>query len=96
MAKKGEAKGRRPGAWQTSSAYSLAVAILIAARKDAQMTQREVTGILGKNPSWLAKIERKERRMDLVEFISIARALGIKEGDLLRAISAQLPKKLDI
>jgi transcriptional regulator with XRE-family HTH domain len=60
------------------------------------MTQRQLAAKLGKPPSWVAKIEGKERRVDLVEFIAIARAIGMKERDLLDEISASLPKRLDV
>jgi transcriptional regulator with XRE-family HTH domain len=60
------------------------------------MTQRDVAEALGKPPSWIARIETKERRMDVIEFVAIARALEIKEHDLLRDIASALPRKLDI
>lgn len=60
------------------------------------MTQREVAKVLNKPPSWIARIESRERRMDLVEFIAIVRALGSKEGDLLREITAALPKRIEV
>lgn len=88
-------KGKGPGAWQTSKAYELAIATIVAARKEAGLTQRNVVEVLGKEPSWLAKIEKKERRMDLIEFIALSRALRIKEVDLLKAIIAVLPKQLE-
>jgi transcriptional regulator with XRE-family HTH domain len=60
------------------------------------MTQRDVAQVLNKPPSWIGRIESRERRMDLVEFIAIARALGHKEIELLREIGAALPKRLDV
>jgi transcriptional regulator with XRE-family HTH domain len=60
------------------------------------MTQRDVAAVLGKPPSWVARIESKERRVDLVEFIAIARAIGSNEADLLQAISAALPRRIEI
>jgi transcriptional regulator with XRE-family HTH domain len=70
--------------------------VLVDSRKKAGMTQRDLATKLGKPPSWVAKVERGERRLDLVEFIAVARALGLKETDLLRAITAGLPKRLEI
>jgi transcriptional regulator with XRE-family HTH domain len=89
-------KGKGPGTWQSSAAYQTALDAIIAVRKSSGMTQRDVAKALDKPPSWVAKIESKERRLDLVEFIAIARALKMKEADLLRAVSAALPRRLDI
>jgi transcriptional regulator with XRE-family HTH domain len=89
-------KGKGPGTWQSSAAYQIALNRIVAARNEAGMTQRQVAESLGKPASWIAKIESKERRLDIVEFIAIARALRIKEGDLLRSISADLPRRLEI
>lgn len=89
-------KGKGPGAWQSSAAYQTALKHLVEARKSAGMTQRDVATALGKPPSWIARIESKERRMDLIEFVAIARALGSKEADLLRNITAALPKRIEI
>jgi transcriptional regulator with XRE-family HTH domain len=60
------------------------------------MTQRDLAAELGKKPSWVAKVEQRERRLDLVEFIAVARATGLKEIDLLRTIVADLPRRLEI
>lgn len=89
-------KGKGPGAWQRSVAYRTVLTKLVEARKSAGLTQRDVALALGKPPSWIARVESKERRLDVVEFIALARALKLKELDLLRAISADLPKKLEI
>lgn len=89
-------KGKGPGAWQSSAAYSTILRTIVEARKAAGMTQRDVAATLGKPPSWIARIESRERRMDLLEFIAIARDLNVRETDLLREVSGALPRKLDI
>jgi transcriptional regulator with XRE-family HTH domain len=66
------------------------------ARTDAGLTQRDLAARLKKEPSWVAKIELGERRLDIVEFIAIARALGLKEDDLLRKLAHGLPKSPEI
>lgn len=95
MASKRGGKGKGPGAWQTSAAYQAALDKIIDARNKAKLTQRQLAERLGKPPSWVGKIESKERRLDLIEFIALARALGLKETDLLRAIGSILPKQLE-
>ena len=88
-------KGKGPGAWQTSSAYDAAIAKLTATRKQADLTQRDLARKLGKPASWIAKIEGKERRLDIIEFVAIARALNLNEADLLRKLTHGLPKTFE-
>jgi len=96
VATKRGGKGKGPGTWQTSAAYRTAIIKLVAARDAAGLTQRDLAARLGKPPSWVAKIEGRERRLDLLEFIAIARALGLKEVDLLREIVRVMPKMIDV
>ncbi|EMY76593.1 DNA-binding helix-turn-helix protein [Leptospira weilii serovar Ranarum str. ICFT] len=49
---------------------------LIAARKDAELTQLEVAERLGEPQSYISKIESGERRLDVIEFWRIYKILG--------------------
>jgi ribosome-binding protein aMBF1 (putative translation factor) len=89
-------QGRSAGKWVTSPSYRIAIVKLVGARHKAGMTQRDLADALGKPHSWVAKVEQGERRLDLVEFIAVARALGLKEADLLKIIAADLPKRIEI
>jgi transcriptional regulator with XRE-family HTH domain len=60
--------------------------LLIAARKRAGLTQRHVAEALQRPQSFVAKYEGGERRLDVVEFIAVARALGADPLRLLRAL----------
>jgi transcriptional regulator with XRE-family HTH domain len=83
--------------WVSSPAYDAAIRTLIAARNRQGLSQRAVEGRLGKSfHGFIAKIERKERQMNLVEFIAIARALGLPEKDLFADVVQALPDELDI
>lgn len=46
---------------------------LIQARKEAGLSQREVSAQMGKVPSWTGKCETGERRVDVVELVHLAR-----------------------
>ena len=59
---------------------------LVAARRGAGITQQMVADRLGKPQSFVAKYERGERRLDVVEFIAVAQALGISSLDILAEI----------
>lgn len=81
-------------AWVTSEAYRLMISALVAARVDASIGQRELARRLGRPPSWLNKIERLERRLDILEFAAIARAIGLSPAELMAKVSADLPTPL--
>jgi transcriptional regulator with XRE-family HTH domain len=72
------------------------MAKIVDARNSAGLTQRDLAKKLGKPASFIGKIEAGERRLDLIEFVAIARAIGISEADLLQAVTAELPKRLEI
>ena len=48
------------------------------------MVQQELADKLGKPQSFVAKFERGERRIDVIEFIAIARAIGRDPMRLLK------------
>ena len=61
--------------------------LLIQARKDAGMTQIELAAKLSRPQSFVSKFERGERRLDVIEFLDIARALGFDPVHFLRKIA---------
>jgi transcriptional regulator with XRE-family HTH domain len=62
---------------------------MIAARKRAGLTQRELADLLHKPQSFVAKYEGGERRIDVVEFLAISRAIGADPLRLLKALMRQ-------
>ena len=50
------------------------------------LTQAELAGRLRRPQSYVAKVETGERRLDVVEFVEYARAIGMKPEDLLALI----------
>ena len=59
---------------------------LVAARERAGFTQQQLADKLGKHQSFVAKYEGGERRIDVIEFLHIARALGFDAARAIRAI----------
>ena len=57
---------------------------LIAARKRQELTQQTVADLLGKPQSFVSKYESGERRLDVIEFIHLAKVLGDDPIRLLR------------
>ena len=57
--------------------------LLIKARKAAGLTQVELAKRLGEFQSFVSRYERGERRLDVVEFLEVAKAIGIDPRRLL-------------
>jgi len=51
---------------------------LVASRREAGLTQRQLAERLNKPHTFVAKVEVGERRLDVVEFVAIAKALKIE------------------
>jgi transcriptional regulator with XRE-family HTH domain len=64
--------------------YGRCLAGLVAARRKAGVTQTELAQRLGRPQSFVAKYEGRERRLDVAEFVLIARELGADPIKLLR------------
>ena len=82
--------------WVSSPSYKTAIAALVTARHLSGKTQREIATVIGKPPSFVAKVETGERRLDFVEFIVLARALGRDPATLLGEIAGELGGPVEI
>ncbi len=66
--------------------YDRFLALLIKARKDAKVTQDEVAEKLNRPQSFVSKYENGERRVDVIEFLQIAQAIGFDPVGFIRKI----------
>ncbi|WP_253609315.1 MULTISPECIES: helix-turn-helix domain-containing protein [unclassified Bradyrhizobium] len=67
-----------------SAEYRRLIALLVAVRHKAGIRQHALANKLGKPQSFVAKYEGVERRLDVIEFIAIAEALGADPAKLFR------------
>lgn len=58
--------------------------LLVSARKESGLTQADVALRLKRPQSFVSKYEHGERRLDLVEFLEVATALGVDPIRFLR------------
>ena len=72
-----------------SAEYARLIEILVAARHRSGVRQQALAKKLGRPQSFIAKYEGGERRIDVVEFIAIARALGADPIKLFREFVAR-------
>ena len=64
--------------------------LLIAARNKVGLTQQKLAKRLGKPQSFVAKYEGGERRLDVIEFITIARAIGADPLRIMRTLAQKV------
>lgn len=76
-----------------STEYKQFVRQLIAARKNADLTQQDIATALKKPQSFVSKYERAERRLDVVEFLGIARIIGLDPSAFFRDLGKSTPKR---
>jgi transcriptional regulator with XRE-family HTH domain len=79
-------RARRIGKSIHSLGQAALCELLIEARGRAGLTQQQLAKKLGKNQSFVAKYEGGERRVDVLEFLTIARAIGADPTRLLKAL----------
>lgn len=60
--------------------------VMIEARKAKGLTQTELAAALKRTQTFVSNYERGERRLGLVDFVLIARTLGIEPTELLRRL----------
>lgn len=70
-------------------AHKTLIELLIAARQKAGLTQQQLASQLGRPQSYVAKYEGGERRLDVVEFIELTRALDLEAGRAVREVAAR-------
>ncbi len=69
-----------------SEANRLLRALVLEARVQAGLTQRDLAERLGRPQSFVAKYELGERRLDVIEFSTVVRAIGADPVELLREL----------
>lgn len=69
-----------------TSRYQTLRTLLIEARREAGLTQVELAAKLSRPQSFVSKYERGERRLDLVEFLEVADALGFQPAQFIKKL----------
>jgi transcriptional regulator with XRE-family HTH domain len=60
-----------------SKGHRALIDILVESRQQAGLTQRDLAARLKRPHSFVGRIEAGERRVDVIEFIEIARVMGL-------------------
>lgn len=51
-----------------------------------ELTQMDVAKRLREHQSWVARLESGQRRLDVVEFLAVARAIGFDPAKMIRML----------
>lgn len=79
-----------------SDAYRELLALLVETRKEAGLSQTELASRLNRPQPFVSYFERGERRIDVIEFCAIARAVGIDPAILFDRLLKKLPEQIEI
>jgi transcriptional regulator with XRE-family HTH domain len=66
------------------------VEVVKEARLAAGLRQADLAALVGRDQSWISLIEGSQRRLDVVEFIELARAIGVEPVDLFSQVARQI------
>ena len=73
--------------------YSEFLTIMINARKETGLTQAQLANLLNKPQSFISKYERRERRLDVVEFLTIAKILELDPYSVIKKLNSLINPK---
>jgi transcriptional regulator with XRE-family HTH domain len=71
-----------------SQTHRALIDLLIAKREAAGLTQAELANRLGEYQSFVARLESGQRRVDVVEFIEIAKVLGFDAAKAMKNLAS--------
>jgi transcriptional regulator with XRE-family HTH domain len=74
-----------------TACHKALVALLISKREKTGLRQGDVAKRLGEYQSFIARIESGQRRIDVCEFLKIARAIGFDPGRALNKLFREMP-----
>lgn len=64
------------------------LSLLISIREDKGLSQRALSKMLKKTPTYVSKYERGERRLDIVEFLEVVRILEADPHEIIKKLTA--------
>lgn len=71
-------------------AYQALLMGLVEARKNSGVHQAQLAQRLGRPQSFVSKFENGERRLDVVEFVVVCKALAVEPASILKQVIAAL------
>lgn len=82
--------------WVYSPVHRACIEALVAARKSAGLTQRDLAARLDKPPSFVGKVESIERNLSILEFLAWSYAVGADPGALLQQVQKNAAGSIEV
>lgn len=79
---------------QHTSQYRALIRALVELRAQESLSQTDLAVRLGRNRSYIAKVELCERRLDIVEFCVWLNALNVDPPEFIRIHCSDLPARM--
>ena len=67
--------------------------VLVRAREERRLKQSDVAARLGLPASYMSKVENGTRRLDVIEFVRIAQAIGTDPAKIIEQLELELGSK---
>ena len=78
---------------QLNDNNKLFLKLILGARKKAGLTQKKLADMLKKNQSYISKYENGDRRLDVIEFMEVVNAIGVRPLEIIGEIQKNWKKK---
>ena len=75
-----------------TKAHRILVATIAAERQDRGITQVELAKVCRKSQTWVARLEAGDRRIDVVEFVALARVIGFDPAPVVARLANMEPE----
>lgn len=72
------------------------VALLVDARKSSNLTQAQLGEMVGKDQTFVSLIENGQRRVDVLEFIALCRAMKVDPARVFALLLERAPAAFEI
>ena len=72
-----------------SAKHRALISVIVARREAAGLTQRQLAAKLKRSDSFVWKLEAGERQLNVLEFMEIAKVLGVKASTLMEEVEGQ-------
>lgn len=76
--------------------YRILLDIVVEERDKVGITQQELASRLGKRQPWVSYVENGIRRLDVLEFCAVMKALGADPEQVFSEFVGRLPDNVDI
>ncbi|WP_307951174.1 helix-turn-helix domain-containing protein [Sinorhizobium medicae] len=69
------------------------MALLIDKRKAAGLTQDDLAKAMGEHQSFVARLESGQRRIDVIEYVTLAQVIGFDPTEALKQLISEVEQE---